>query len=148
VTGCGDRADGRQIRARSVGLPPVVGVDEEIDRLRDRDPLPPVVVPIAALPDLLVARHWGERLALDLDQPGVAAILRLFVQLRAVEAGNGSWNGGDVVAIVSEWFSRLGIDPDRPLDQLAGRVFTTVARRRERAGPGRAVGHCAGPRGR
>ncbi|QJY47919.1 hypothetical protein [Pseudonocardia broussonetiae] len=99
-----------QIRARSVGLPPIVGVDAEIDRWRGRDPLPPRVVPAAGVAALLAGPQPDERLVLDVDQPGVRAVLDLFVQLKGVEQDDGSWNGGNVVAIVSEWFARLGIE--------------------------------------
>lgn len=115
-----------QIRARSVGLPPVIGVDAEIDRMRGRDPLPPRVLPPVELADLLAGHQLCGRLVLDVDQPAVRAVLALFVQLKNAEDGDGSWNGGDVVAIVSEWFARLGIDPDRPVDQLDGRVVSTI----------------------
>ncbi|MHA6783986.1 hypothetical protein ACVGOW_23775 [Pseudonocardia saturnea] len=119
-----------QIRARSVGLPAAIGaeagVDAEIDRLRGRDPLPPRVVPAAELAELLAVQRRDGRLVLDVDQPAVRAVLALFVHLKTVEGSDGSWNGGDVVAIVSEWFARLGIDPDRTLDQLDGRVVTTA----------------------
>ncbi|MHA6783206.1 hypothetical protein ACVGOW_19730 [Pseudonocardia saturnea] len=119
-----------QIRARSVGLPALIGVDAdadaEIDRLRGRDPLPPRVVPATELADLLDVQHRDGRLVLDVDLPAVRAVLALFAQLKDVEGGGGSWNGGNVVAIVSEWFDRLGIDPDRTLDQLDGRVVTTA----------------------
>ncbi|MBW0115710.1 hypothetical protein [Pseudonocardia abyssalis] len=117
-----------QIRARSVGHPPTVGVDAEIDRLRGRDPLPPRVVPAAGVADLLAGQQPDERLVLDVDQPGVRAVLALFVQLKSVEQNDGSWNGGNVVAIVSEWFARLGIDPDLAVGQLDGRVITTARR--------------------
>lgn len=118
-----------QIRARSVELPAIIGadtaVDAEIDRLRGRDPLPPRVVPAAELADLLDMQHRDGALVLDVDLPAVRAVLALFAQLKDAEYGDGSWNGGDVVAIVSEWFARLGIDPARTLDQLEGRVVTT-----------------------
>jgi hypothetical protein len=115
-----------QIRARSVGLPPVVGVDDEIDRLRGRDPLPTRVVPAAELAGLLAGQQLDERLVLDVDQPGVRALIALFVQLKNVEQDDGSWNGGDVVAIVCEWFARLGIDPDLAVGQFDGRVITAI----------------------
>lgn len=109
-----------QIRGRSVGLPPVTGVDAEIGR----DPLPPRVVSTGEPPDLLAAHHRHGRLALDIDQAGVRAVLALFAQLKDVEAADGSWNGGNVVAILSAWFARPGIDPDRPVDQLDGHLFS------------------------
>ncbi|GAA3238447.1 hypothetical protein GCM10017691_38610 [Pseudonocardia petroleophila] len=83
------------------------------------------MVSIAELADLLDMQHCNGSLVLDVDQPAVRAVPTLFVQLKDVEGGGGSWNGGDVVAIVSEWFARLGFDPDRTLDQLGGRVVTT-----------------------
>ncbi|MDN5751592.1 MAG: hypothetical protein L0H64_24355, partial [Pseudonocardia sp.] len=118
-----------QIRARSFGRPADIGADAdaEIDRLRGRDcgPLPPRVVSATELADLLVMQHRDGSLVLDVDLPAVRAVLALFVQLKAVEGRDGSWDGGDVVAIVSEWFAQLGIDPDRTFDQLDGRVVTT-----------------------
>jgi len=116
-----------QIRARSLGLPPVTGIDAEIDRIRGRGLLPPRLLTVAELPDLLAARHRDGPLILDVDQTAVRAVLTLFTQLKAVEDGDGSWNGADVVAIVSAWFARLGIDPDRAVDQLDSRVFTAGA---------------------
>lgn len=122
-----------QIRARSVGLPAIIGVDAdvdaEIDRLRGRDPLPPRVVPATELADLLDVQHRDGCLVLDVDQPAVRAVLALFAQLKDVEGSDGSWNGGNVVAIVSEWFARLGIDPDRTVEQLDGRVVTAALTR-------------------
>lgn len=119
-----------QIRARSVGLPPIIGadadVDAEIDRLRGRDPLPPRVVAATELADLVAVQHRDGRLVLDVDQPAVRAVLALFVALKDAEGTGGSWNGGNVVAIVSEWFARLGIDPDRTVEQFYGRVVTTA----------------------
>ncbi len=121
-----------QTRARSIGLPTIIDadVDAGIDRLDSRDPRPPRVVSATELADLLDLQHRDGALVLDVDQPAVRAVLALFVQLKTVEGGDGSWNGGDVVAIVSEWFARLGIDPDRMLDQLDGRVTTRGAAER------------------
>lgn len=114
-----------QIRARSVELPPITGADEEINRLRGRDSLPPVIVSVSELHDLLAAQHLDGRLALHVDQPAVRAILALFIELKDVESADGSWSGADTVAIVCDWFTRLGIDPTGPADQLGGRMFTT-----------------------
>lgn len=53
------------------------------------------------------------------------AILALFIELKGVESADGSWSGADTVALVCDWFTRLGIDPTGPADQLDGRMFTT-----------------------
>lgn len=88
------------------------------------------MVPSAELADLLSGQGRGRRLVLDVGESGVRAVLGLFVQLKDAEDTDGSWNGGDVVAIVSAWFARLGIDPDRPVEQLDGRGVPAVPARR------------------
>lgn len=125
-----------QIRARSVGLPPVVvaageSIEDELDRIRSRDPLSPRVLLAGELADLLAVTPVG---AFDLDvaQPAVRAVLALFARVKAAEQADGSWNGADVVSIVAGWFDELGIDPDRPVTELTGRVVTT-----SRTGPAR-----------
>lgn len=119
-----------QIRARSVGLPPTVltpedSIADEIDRIRGRDPLPPRVLLADEVAGLL-ADLPVRRLDLDVAQPAVRAILTLFVQVKAVEEADGSWNGGDVVAILAEWFDSLGLVPERPVAALTGRVVSTA----------------------
>ena len=119
-----------QIRARSVGLPPTVitpgdSIEDEIDRIRGRDPLPPRVLLGEEVAGLL-ADAPVRRLDLDTAQPAVRAIVTLFVQVKAVEEADGSWNGGDVVAILAEWFDSLGLVPERPVAALTGRVVSTA----------------------
>lgn len=64
---------------------------------------------------------------LDPDTPEGAAIMRLFRQIKNVEEVRGDWNGGDVVDVLSGWFTDLGIDPDTdPLD--AGRRLRLALR--------------------
>lgn len=120
-----------QIRARSVGLPPALtppageSIEDDVDRLRGRDPLPPRVLLAEEVTGLL-ADAPVRRLDLDVAQPAVRAILTLFVQVKAVEEADGSWNGGDVVAILAEWFDSLGLVPERPVAALTGRVVSTA----------------------
>lgn len=117
-----------QIHARSIG--PVVaapgdGIEDEIDRIRGRDPLPPRTLRAAELADLLGAARV-EKLDLDVAVPAVRAVLALLVRIKAAEHADGSWNGGDVVATLTGWFDELGIDPQLPAAALAERVVTTA----------------------
>lgn len=50
------------------------------------------------------------RAAGDLAPP--AAILDLFRRMKELEDCEGSWNGGDVVEALCEWFTEYGIDVD------------------------------------
>ena len=119
-----------QIRARSVGLQPVAvaageSIEDEIDHIRGRDPLPPRVLLAGELAALLAVAPFG---ALDLDvaHPAVRAILALFARVKELEQAGGSWDGADVVATLTGWFDELGIDPDRSVTELTGRVVTTA----------------------
>lgn len=118
-----------QIHARSVGLPPVAvaagdSIEDEIDRIRGRDPLPPRALLAGELADLLAVASVGE-LYLDVAQPAVGAVLSLFARVKEIEQSDGSWNGGDIVAILTGWFDELGIDPESSVTELTGRVVTT-----------------------
>ncbi|GAA2678944.1 MULTISPECIES: hypothetical protein [Actinosynnema] len=39
-----------------------------------------------------------------------AAVLDLFTRIKRIEDGDGSWSGGDTVAVLSLWFAEFGID--------------------------------------
>ncbi|MFD3381334.1 MULTISPECIES: hypothetical protein [unclassified Streptomyces] len=47
-----------------------------------------------------------------------AAIADLFSRIKDVEESSGDWNGGEVVAVLSQWFSELHIDVDGSADQV------------------------------
>ncbi|MCZ4610377.1 hypothetical protein O3S80_42770 [Streptomyces sp. Lzd4kr] len=47
-----------------------------------------------------------------------AAIADLFRRIKDVESCAGEWNGGDVVDVLSLWFSELGIDVEASTDQV------------------------------
>lgn len=119
-----------QIRARSVGLPPLVvaageSVKDVIDRTRGGDPLPPRVLLADEFADLLAVAPVGA-LVLDVAHPAVRAVLALFARVKKLVQAGGSWNGADVVATLAGWFDELGIDPDRSVTELTGRVVTTA----------------------
>jgi|SRR6516164_9751082 hypothetical protein len=38
----------------------------------------------------------------------------LLTRVKQIEEGDGSWNGGDVVELLSEWFTGLGLDIEGP----------------------------------
>lgn len=43
------------------------------------------------------------------------AIHELFTTIKdEIEEGDGSWNGGDVVELLTRWFTELGYDVDAP----------------------------------
>ncbi|MCX4681651.1 hypothetical protein OG413_41355 [Streptomyces sp. NBC_01433] len=46
------------------------------------------------------------------------AIASLFRGCKNIEDSDGSWNGGDIVEWLSNWFADLGIDPDGPSYQV------------------------------
>ncbi|MEU5297815.1 hypothetical protein [Streptomyces umbrinus] len=47
-----------------------------------------------------------------------AAIADLFSRIKDIEDSSGDWNGGEVVAVLSQWFSELHVDVDGSADQL------------------------------
>lgn len=56
--------------------------------------------------------HTGSTDTTTPDLPLAAAVLGLYMQMKKIEAGDGSWGGGDTVAVVSQWFGDFGIDID------------------------------------
>jgi len=46
------------------------------------------------------------------------ALAGLFRACKDIEDGDGGWDGGDVVQLLSDTFDDLGIDPDGPVSQL------------------------------
>ena len=119
-----------QLQARLVGRPAMVvapgdSIEDEIDRIRGRDPQPARVLRAEEITALL-ATIPPERLDLDVAQPAVRAVLTLFGRVKAVEGADGSWNGGDVVGLLTTWLEELGIDPEAPITDLTGRVVTTA----------------------
>lgn len=107
---------------------PVTGVDEEIDRLRGRDPAPhPPPASTPTLPDVVAGHREDGPLLLDVDQPAVRAIVALFVELKAGEDPDGGWNGADTVDVLTCWLERIGIDPTSSLDRIDARVARDFA---------------------
>ncbi|MEU9291292.1 hypothetical protein AB0D57_43410 [Streptomyces sp. NPDC048275] len=47
-----------------------------------------------------------------------AAIADLFSRIKDIEESSGDWNGGEVVAVLSQWFSELHFDVDGSADQV------------------------------
>lgn len=64
---------------------------------------------------MLDRRSTPQRL-LDTDHTTAATAIRgLFAQIKnEVETPDGGWNGGDVVDVLTEWFTALGFDVDAP----------------------------------
>ncbi|MDH6604382.1 hypothetical protein M2164_000015 [Streptomyces sp. SAI-208] len=54
----------------------------------------------------------------DQATPEGAAIADLFSRIKDIEESSGDWNGGEVVAVLSQWFSELHIDVDGSADQV------------------------------
>ncbi|MFG3133704.1 hypothetical protein ACGFZU_39160 [Streptomyces tendae] len=54
----------------------------------------------------------------DQATPEGAAIADLFSRIKDIEESSGDWNGGEVVAVLSQWFSELHIDADGSADQV------------------------------
>lgn len=54
----------------------------------------------------------------DQATPEGAAIADLFSRIKDIEEGTGDWNGGDVVDVLSQWFSELDLDVDGGTDQV------------------------------
>lgn len=48
----------------------------------------------------------------------------LFRRLKLIEQTDGTWDGGDTVQIVSEWFLANGIDPEESYATVAQRFGT------------------------
>jgi hypothetical protein len=55
----------------------------------------------------------------DQATPEGAAIANLFSRIKDIEESSGDWNGGEVVAVLSQWFSELHIDVDGSADQVS-----------------------------
>lgn len=47
-----------------------------------------------------------------------AAIADLFNRIKDIEESTGDWNGGEVIDVLSQWFSELHIDVDGSADQM------------------------------
>lgn len=63
---------------------------------------------------------------LHVDRPADAAILDLFSRIKTIEDADGSWNGGDVVAVLADWFEGVvGIDITADVDTVEHRLRTT-----------------------
>jgi hypothetical protein len=68
--------------------------------------------------DTPAAYRAADPTRLNPDNAEGTAILRLFSEIKSIEHGDGSWPGGDVVAIVQGWFAGLGIDVDASAQQV------------------------------
>ncbi|MGW4527802.1 hypothetical protein [Amycolatopsis sp. NPDC004378] len=66
--------------------------------------------PPAAAADETAVPVPEPRPAGDLVPP--VTVLDLFGRMKDLEEGDGSWNGGDVVEALCEWFAEFGIDVD------------------------------------
>lgn len=64
---------------------------------------------------MLDRRSTSKRL-LDTDHTSAATAIRdLFAEIKnEVETPDGGWPGGDVVDVLTEWFTALGFDVDAP----------------------------------
>ncbi|GAB3289164.1 hypothetical protein [Parasphingorhabdus pacifica] len=56
------------------------------------------------------------------DSTEGAAITTLLRQLKAVEHGDGSWPGADVVDRLNAWLTSIGLHPDEDPDQAVRRL--------------------------
>lgn len=62
-------------------------------------------------------RRW-----IDPDSRDGAAIIELFIRIKAVEHSDGSWSGAEVVDQLCQWLTTVGIDPDDTPDAAVQRL--------------------------